>query len=235
VSREEPRNTTNNPTKYIMKLNKSMKTILPLAAFAGLALTASSSHAAIIAFEAESGTLGSEFDPAQADAGALGGIYITTETNNQNNPTSTSPNTDAFTTSYSLNVAAGTYDVYVRGRVGPDASNDDSFYYANAFGDADPTVTGDWQQINGAGGFGVPSGSFGWSNALTATVTSAGGTVQWEIGARENGFDMDAFSLVSTGQSVTDAELDAAVAVPEPSTTALLGLGGLALMLRRRK
>ena len=70
-------------------------------------------------------------------------------------------------------------------------------------------------------------------------MTSAGGTVQWEIGAREDGFDMDAFALVSTGQSVTDIELDNAVtipvAVPEPSTTALLGLGGLALAFRRRK
>ena len=65
-------------------------------------------------------------------------------------------------------------------------------------------------------------------------MTSAGGAVTWEIGARENGFDMDAFALVTTGQVVTDAELDAAVAVPEPSTTALLGLGGLALLLRRR-
>ena len=213
-----------------MKLNKSMKTSMALAAFAGLALTASSSHAAIIAFEAESGTLGADFDPAQADAGALGGFYITTETDKT---TGTNPETEARTVSYSLTVAAGTYDVYVRGRIGPNASNDDSFYYAKAFGDADPTVDAEWQPLQGSSG--IPQGSFGWSNALGATVTSTGGTVQWEIGARENGFDMDAFALVSTGQSVTDAELDAAVAVPEPSTTALLGLGGLALILRRRK
>jgi endo-1,4-beta-xylanase len=215
-----------------MKLNKKIKTTLPLAAFAGLALTASSSHAAIIGFEAESGTLGADFDPAQADAGALGGFYITTETEKI---TGNNPETEARTVSYSLNVAAGTYDVYVRGRVGPGNANDDSFFYANAFGDADPTVTTDWQQINGMGSFGVPQVSFGWSSALTATVTSTGGTVQWEIGPREDGFDMDAFALVSTGQVVTDAELSAAVAVPEPSTTALLGLGGLALILRRRK
>ena len=210
---------------------KTRNRIRPLAAVMGaFALAVSSSHAAIIAFEAESGTLGDDFDPAQADAGALGGFYITTETNG----TGTAPGTEARTVSYSLTVPVGTYDVYVRARVGPGNPNDDSFFYANSFGDADPTASGDWVTLNGANAAGVPIGSFGWSDALP-TVTSTGGTVQWEIGAREDGFDMDAFALVTSGQVVTDSELDAAVAIPEPTTVALFGLGGLALLRRRRK
>jgi hypothetical protein len=193
-----------------------------------IALGTCSSHAAIIGFEAESGTLGSQFDPALTHAGALGGFYITTETNNGGSE----PGTDPFTASYTFDLAAGTYDVYVRGL--QTGANDDSFYYAKAFGDANPTDGADWQLMNG--GFGVPSASFGWSNVLTSTLVSTGGTVQWEIGAREDGFLIDSFAFVSTGQSVTDTELDNAVtAVPEPSSTALLGLGGLALILRRRK
>ena len=216
-----------------MKLNKLSKTTMSLAAFAGLSLSA---NAAIIAFEAESGTLGADFDPALADATALGGFYITTETNESS---ASSPLTDVRTVNYSLNVPAGTYDVYVRARIAVNNS-DDSFFYAKAFGDANPAVVADWQLMNNLSGWGLPwAQPFEWSDALASTVTSAGGTVQWEIGAREDGFDMDAFALVSTGQSVTDIELDNAVtipvAVPEPSTTALLGLGGLALAFRRRK
>jgi len=66
-----------------MQLNRQFKTKMALAAVMGtFALAAGSSHADIIAFEAESGTLGAEFDPAQVDAGALGGLSIRTETNN---------------------------------------------------------------------------------------------------------------------------------------------------------
>lgn len=191
-------------------------------------------HAAIIGFEAESGTLGSEFDPAQSDVGALGGSYITTETNNVT-PSGIAPNSDAFTVSYSLNVPAGTYNIYIRARIGNGDANDDSFHRAAAFGDANPTNAAHWVTSNGLSGFGIPKGStgpFGWSTAL-GTITSPGGTVQWEIGAREDGFDIDAFAFVTQGQTVTASELDEAVAIPEPASMALLGLGGL-LIARRR-
>jgi hypothetical protein len=178
-------------------------------AMAIVGLMIGAAHADIIGFEAESGTLGADFDPAQTDAGALGGSYITTETTGGGD----GPGTDARTVSYSIIVPSGTYDVYIRGRVGPGGANDDSFFYAKAFGDTDPAGgSAVWQIQNGIGAKGVPSGSFGvWSVALDSAVTSAGGTLQWEIGAREDGFDMDAFALVPTGQTVTDADLDNAV------------------------
>lgn len=190
-----------------------MKKLL-LTSTAVVILAAGSVHAeTIIGFEAESGTLGSQFDPALANVDALGGFYITTETDNPG----TIPGSDAFTASYTFDLPAGTYDVYVRGR--QTGANDDSFYYAKAFGDADPTVADDWQLMNG--GFGVPSTGFGWSNVLSSTLTSPGGTVVWEIGAREDGFLIDAFAFVPTGQSVTDTELDNAVTVPETSSPTL--------------
>ena len=206
-----------------------------LAAFtASAALAAGSAHAAIIGFEAESGTLGADFDPAQADLDALGGTYITTETDGSGD----SPGTDARTVSYSLNVAAGTYDVYVRARVGAGGATDDSLFLAKAFGDADATVIAEWHKINGAGawvgGYPATAPDFGWGQVNGLTVTSAGGAVTWEIGAREDGFDVDAFALVSTGQSVTDNDLDNAV-IPEPGSFALLGLGGLLIGARRRR
>jgi hypothetical protein len=40
---------------------------------------------------------------------------------------------------------------------------------------------------------------------------------------------------ISLDDGVTDSLVLSAVFVPEPSSTALLGLGGLALMLRRKR
>ena len=197
-------------------------------------IAGSANAATILGFEAESGSLGAQFDPALADTGASGGSYITTETDNGG----TVPGSDQFTVSYSLSVDAGTYDVYIRARIGSNNANDDSFYSAKAFGDADPTVSSQWQLNNGLSAKGLPVGStgpFGWSTVL-GTITSPGGTVQWEIGAREDGFDIDAFAFVPTGQTVTDTQLDEAVAteIPEPASLAM-GLVGLALVAARRR
>ena len=201
-----------------------------------IALATCSAHAAtIIGFEAESGALGSEYSTG-ADGTALGGTYI--EHINDAFPFGANqPNTDSFTVSYDLNLAAGTYDVYVKMRF--PSNGEDSFFIATNFGDTDPTVTADWLKIENIPAYGTYGGisEFTWSNPLAATLTTTGGPVTWEIGAREAGNDIDAFAFVLTGESVTATDLDNAViaSIPEPSTTALLGLGGLALILRRRK
>ena len=76
----------------------------------------------------------------------------------------------------------------------------------------------------------ITDGAFTFTNGAAATETYTGAaaltnvrvTLAGAIGTGHNGFLIDEVSFDGT-------------AVPEPSSTALLGLGGLALILRRRK
>jgi hypothetical protein len=95
-----------------------MKRVIVLLAIVGM--LADVGPAALIGWEAEDGSsfsgtvsarLGADFNPALSDAGALGGAYITSETDGGGG----SPGTDARTVSYSIDFAeAGTYDLYAR-------------------------------------------------------------------------------------------------------------------------
>jgi endo-1,4-beta-xylanase len=70
-----------------------------------------------VIIEAESGTLGANFTTGTLD----GATYVTTTLNG------TTPPTAGRIASYSVTFpAAGTYELYARYRVGPDAANDDS-------------------------------------------------------------------------------------------------------------
>lgn len=111
---------------------------------------------------------------------------------------------------------------------------------------------GNWSPNQGAGteftiDIGYDDG--GWVSLATKTFT--GGTTG-EISATTNGYDETlsfttggtvsgsvAVRLARTGTSGSWGGYDVAtldaVAVPEPSSSALIGLGGLALILRRKK
>lgn len=212
-----------------------MKRVIILLAIVGL--LAGVGQTALIGWEAENGSsfsgtvsasLGADFDPALSDAGALGGAYITTETDSLSG---TTPGSDARTVSYSIHFTeAGTYDLYARVLV-VNGNADDSMFYARAFGDADPTHDGGtgyigWCTVNGIADD-YAAGRYHWINLSTYhspygespssfTVSSAG-TFRWELGAREDGLWIDALAFGTSGQTFTDVQLNIAVSgVPEP-------------------
>ncbi|HMP83827.1 MAG TPA: hypothetical protein PKA41_14100, partial [Verrucomicrobiota bacterium] len=189
-------------------------------------------HAALITFQAESGTLGANF--GGGTDGAVQYITISTDTVNSGNP----GNTNRMAT-YTLNFPEpGTYNLFARMRVGAGDANDDSFFYGNGFGVKSPTSDGDWILVNSvnAGGFTNPgdivtgSGSAGnqlwkWVNLseytgtagetpITFTVPPGNLTQTFQIGARENGFDLDKFAFGTVGTAFAVSNLDSGTLPP---------------------
>ena len=97
---------------------------------------AASSRGAVVKFEAEAGVLG---------AGWTNGVegviqFISTATNAAGNY----PSDDFRVATYTVNFpAAGTYDLFVRLRVGAAGASDDSFFYGNGFGVKSPVADAD--------------------------------------------------------------------------------------------
>ncbi len=109
--------------------------------------------------------------------------------------------------------AAGTYDLFARIRVGAETYDDDSFFYANDFGIQDTVNADDWIAVNGlaAAGFsepanvvadagGIGEGVWKWVNlsknsyqdpATSFTVEEDDAILTFQIGAREDGLDID--------------------------------------------
>ena len=198
-----------------------------------LLTAAVSANAAIVGFEAESGTLGIHFDPAIADVAALGGEYITTEVSDTG-----SPNANKLVT-YSVTFAeTGTYDLYGKIYVGPGGVLDDSFFFGDSFGTKALGTTTGWITANGLAS--ESDEAWAWVNLteFTATTifTASIGDETFEIAGREDGLRFDAFAFGTSTETFSDAQLDAAV-IPEPGTYALLaGCFALAsVMIRRRR
>lgn len=218
--------------------------LIVAAAFAFVA----SANAAIIGFEAESGMLGSNFVELSTISGSSGTYLDTTVSVGGGSPGSA----DGVAT-YSVSLAAGTYDLYARFYINNSAS-DDSFFAPVGFGTKDLTDA-HWYHVNqleqSKNSFTDPDGApitnatWVWLN-LTDTdtnlgsgtenvgsYTSTGGAQTFQYGHREDGLLIDAFAFVTDGESPSVAELDNAL-IPEPASLALLGVGSLLIAGRRR-
>lgn len=178
-----------------------------------------------IIVEAESGTLGAQFQVAADGAtqyativGTVGGF----------NPT-TVDRTIAYSVTFP---SAGTYELYARLRVGPQTFSDDSFYYANGFGAKNPASDADWILANGlaapvgytlaadkvVGGGSAQSNVWKWVKLsafdggeppVAGFVVPADALVQtFQIAGREDGLFIDKLAFGRQGVFFTVFDLD---------------------------
>jgi len=170
-----------------------------------------------IIIEAESGTLGADYEVLTDDDVT----YITPQTDLA---ASSNPGNSDKVASYSITFSdSGTYKLYVRIRIGENSADDDSYYYGNGFGSKTVTSDNDWILCNSLvnAGYSVDNdvvenegdaatniwkwvafsdytGEHGES-PVTFTVEDGNLTQTFEIGARENGFDVDKIAFGKSG------------------------------------
>lgn len=181
---------------------------------------ADSINAAFVAFESESGALGTDW----AVSNSVSPAYITITSNGSgNNPGSTN-RVASYTVTFP---AAGTYQLYARLRIGAGGANDDSLFFASSFGAKSPTNNADWNLVNNisgngfsnstdivTGGGSVGGGVWKWINlsqllGQNGFIVSAGNLTQtFQIGARENGLDLDKFVFGLLNYTFTVSNLD---------------------------
>jgi glucuronoarabinoxylan endo-1,4-beta-xylanase len=191
--------------------------------------TNNQSPISLVKFEAESGALGADWAVSNSASPAY--ISITTDW------TGNSPSNSTRVATYTVTFPTpGTYQLYARVRVGSGGFNDDSMFYGNGFGIKNPTNASDWILVNGLAGVGfnnpsdvvtgggtLGSGVWKWINlSLFApgpafTVTTTNLTQTFQIGARENGLDIDAFAFGLNYYTYTVSNLDAGVDGTPPS------------------
>jgi len=206
-------------------------------------------RAAIVAFEAESGTLGANYTTL-ADVAAVGGSYIAPI----GDQTGDSPDHADDLAEYSVTLTVGTYDLYARILVesapeqGPE---NDSVFIGNGFGSKTTGVNDDWIKVNN-----LHEGGNSYTNPESAEITndtynwvkfslqvtqdepvpqfeSLGGTETFQIGHREDGFRVDALAFVTAGETPSSADLTAAI--PEPATLLVMMAAGLPAVLKRKR
>ena len=213
--------------------------------FAAVAASASS-----FPFEAESGSLGAHF----TNGVSAGVQFISVSTDRIN---SGNPGNGSRVASYTLSFpSAGTYHLYARVRVGSAGFDDDSMFFGNGFGVKSPVTDADWVFVNGLAGVGfnnagqvvtgggnLGNGVWKWINLTSFTsqpgLTVAAGnlTQTFQIGAREDGLDIDKFVFGRSDYTFTVADLDSGgPGTPPPSPAASIdpatihqtieGLGG---------
>ena len=174
--------------------------------------------------EAESGKLGSNFPARQVD----NITYVTVKTN----ATGYSPGDTSRMVTYQITFQdSGSYNFFVRLRVGPNGFDDDSFFYGNGFGEKNAATNSDWIFINGLGSGGFtdtsafvdgpgPMGSnvWKWVNLTKNGYQGSPGnpfivsldnlTHTFQIGGREDGLSIDKFAFGKSYLYFTVAALD---------------------------
>ena len=174
--------------------------------------------------EAESGELGSEFDTL-----TTGDItYITPKTTwGTGNPA-----TPSRINTYQVTFPdSGTYDLFVKLRVGSDSFNDDSFFYGNGFGIKDSVSDDDWIMVNGMASAGfkdssdvvsaagaLGTGVWKWVNLSKNGFQQGENTAFYvhvdsltqvlQIGGREDGLDIDKFAFGRADLNYTVSNLE---------------------------
>ncbi len=157
--------------------------------------------------QAELGSAGTEW-LTLPDASTA--IYVTPATTGGGNNPATPNRVITYTITFPQ---AGTYHLFVRMRINSGGANDDSFFYGNGFGTKSPSNDNDWITSNGlyaagyntstdvVGGEGqAPNGVWKWLNLskfdggeppISFVVPAGSLTQTFQIGAREDGLDID--------------------------------------------
>ncbi|MEM6645878.1 MAG: endo-1,4-beta-xylanase [Bacteroidota bacterium] len=174
--------------------------------------------------EAESGVLGSDF-AIETDGDVT---YIAIQTDGDGD----APGDSSRVATYEVTFPeAQIHNLFARVRVGPGASSDDSFFYANRFGEKDPADEADWilvERLRRAGftELGDPvrekgtagNGVWKWVNLSRNDFGEAPEdfsvplrrlTRTFQIGGREDGLEIDKFAFVNPSLFYTVEDLDA--------------------------
>ena len=238
-----------------MKINQKMKTLLPLATAMGtLALTA---NAATIIGE----PIGIDFingaSTQSGDPVNTAGLTLSTQTNAWNTIKASSTPVSVTTAegpTFNLNLTnANTGSSHISDTIGSGLLRGSGFYGNKKNDGGLPTGGTDWE-LTGLVANGIYSliffqygGNVGYDwdvavgSGFTKSRDSDGDTNFVGIVANGSGVISGSTTYFSSNVAEYHAssglqfEQTGVVAVPEPTTTALLGLGGLALILRRRK
>ncbi len=251
-------------------MNKSMKTLLPLAVFAGFAVTSNAATIVYAGFQADidadsnsstdglgDGWRNTAFDkPLDIDGDDVLGTDGYRLRSPNSNPTYATVTTVAANTNNGFGLIddpANPTGSDVNGGLIHDTGNDASFSTTGKL--MEFVISGtdlDGQTLrlgvlfdmlgSGTANFTLTQTSGGSATATTATLAYEGTNLDVAFFDITGAVAGDTFDIRATTVSGGNLDggfagltFDTAVAVPEPSTTALLGLGGFALILRRRK
>lgn len=203
----------------MMKKIYSKLLVLPILAF-----TLQVNAQVPVIVEAESGTLGSDYD--QLDDGDV--TYITPLTDFNN---AAYPGIPEKVATYEITFPdTGVYKLYARVFIGSGGANDDSFFHGNGFGTKDETNDADWVTVNNitVAGFTIPGDAVyqqgdapqevwkwlalsdytGQETPITFTVPEGALTQTFQIGAREDGLEIDKLAFAKAYLYYTVENLD---------------------------